>query len=206
MRVVSWNMGCGPIAARYRKTHTEAWHHLLDTLRPDVAFVQEALLNSVMSPDTGSLIWSATCGTDSGTAVFVRQGLQFRPLVIQSDGSFVAGVESSVNGTPLLFISIHVGPPRYMKHCKALALTLAEVTAGHRFVVGGDWNAARHWDTVYRTKSSGKFFADLAARQMVDCHWQQHGKEEVLRRRQGGPVRVELSRDTKHDGDGQKAK
>jgi hypothetical protein len=42
MRIVSWNMGCGP-RTRYRHSHAEAWRYLLDELRPDVAFVQEAL-------------------------------------------------------------------------------------------------------------------------------------------------------------------
>lgn len=30
MCFVIWNMGCGPIALKFRKTHTDAWDYLLD--------------------------------------------------------------------------------------------------------------------------------------------------------------------------------
>lgn len=181
MKIVSWNMGCAPIRARYRRTQTEAWRYLLDTLAPDIAFVQEALRETTaVTPTDGTLHWAEKCvsdKTESGTAVFVRRGIPFKPLPVTSEGSYVSGVLIYIAGVPTLFISIHVGPTNYRKHLRALAATVSSVVPGHRFVVGGDLNAARHWDIVHNTKWYGRFFADLAARQMVDCHWQQHQKE-----------------------------
>ena len=46
MRIVSWNMGCAPRQARYRKGHSKAWRYLLEELRPDICLVQEALLGT----------------------------------------------------------------------------------------------------------------------------------------------------------------
>ena len=44
MRIVTWNMGCGPRVSQYRRSHGEAWEYLVNELRPDVAMVQEALV------------------------------------------------------------------------------------------------------------------------------------------------------------------
>ena len=177
MRIISWNMGCAPRGSRYRRTHTEAWRYLLDTLKPDVAFVQEALHpTDAVTPDDGHLAWSADKGDQSGTAVFIRRGLSFDPLTLRADKSYVAGVRALIKGEPILFVSIHVGPP-YRKNLKTLVNVLCPIIQGTRFVVGGDWNAARHVDDVYGGKWYRRFFDDLAARQMVDCHWQQHEKE-----------------------------
>ena len=32
MKVITWNMGCGPRQSRYHKHHDEAWSYLLDEL------------------------------------------------------------------------------------------------------------------------------------------------------------------------------
>jgi hypothetical protein len=58
MRVVTWNMGCGPNSS-YRKSHDEAWRYLLQELRPDVALVQEALVTKKVlgiTPRAGSAV------------------------------------------------------------------------------------------------------------------------------------------------------
>ena len=177
MTIVSWNMGAAPRFAKYRRTHTTAWQYLLTTLRPDVAFVQEALFKNPVTKGDGSLTWSDETGTDSGTAVFVRRGIVYETVPIRSEGSYVAVVVITVADTPFFFISVHVGPSKYALHRRTLASTLSERTTGHRFVIGGDWNAARHWDTVHGGRASMKFFDGLAARGMVDCHWTQHQKE-----------------------------
>ena len=178
MRIVSWNMGCAPRGSRYRRTHDEAWRYLLDTLNPDIALVQEALHPAeAVAPLDGELQWSADKGTDSGTAVFIRRGLDFEPVVIRADKSYLAGARVSLLGESTLFVSIHVGPPNYRKNLLTLIGALCPALEGTRFVVGGDWNAARHVDDVYGGQWYRKFFDDLAKRKMVDCHWAQHGKE-----------------------------
>ena len=77
----------------------------------------------------------------------------------------------------ILLASVHVGPGNYNEHRRILAAELPNVTAGRRFVVGGDLNAARHWDTVYGGRTHTGFFDTLADRGFHDCHWAQHGRE-----------------------------
>jgi endonuclease/exonuclease/phosphatase family metal-dependent hydrolase len=175
MLIVSWNMGCGP-RTRYRRSHADAWRYLLD-LRPDVAFVQEALKNSEPLSVHGSTFWSTDRGTDSGTAVFIRAGVVAQPVEVRSMGSYVAGVSVQSSGAPVFLASVHVGPPDYKEHRRLLIEALIKVTTGRRFVVGGDLNAARHWDMVYGGRTHTEFFKTLTDRGFHDCHWAQHGRE-----------------------------
>lgn len=177
MKIVSWNMGCAPPFARYRKTHRDAWRYLLDCLQPDVAFVQEALLEAPDAAAYGQLFWSEDCGRDSGTAVVVRRGLSAERLTVRSVGSYVAGATVPLGGIPTLFLSIHVGPPNYRKHLRALVEQLSATVAGHQFVLGGDLNAARHLDDVQGGRWFTRFFEDLRARDFHDCHWALQGRE-----------------------------
>src|SRR3954467_2111599 len=108
MLIVSWNMGCGP-RSRYRRSHADAWRYLLE-LRPDVAFVQEALRNSEPLSVHGSTFWSTDRRTDSGTAAFILAGVGAEPVDVRSTGSYVAGVSVQSSGVPMLLASVHVGP------------------------------------------------------------------------------------------------
>src|SRR5688572_9920866 len=118
MLIVSWNMGCGP-RSRYRRSHADAWRYLLE-LRPDIAFVQEALRSSEPLPEHGSTFWSADHGMDSGTAVFVRAGIVAEPITMRSIGSYVAGASVQSSGLPMLVASVHVGPTDYKEHRRLL--------------------------------------------------------------------------------------
>lgn len=110
MRYVSWNMGCAPPMARYRTTHADAWRYLLQELRPDVALVQEALF-SAAPISGGQLFWSEDRGSESGAAIFVRNGLEAGRVAVQSTGSYIAAVQLTLSGNPTLVASVHVGPP-----------------------------------------------------------------------------------------------
>jgi endonuclease/exonuclease/phosphatase family metal-dependent hydrolase len=159
--------------------HDDAWRYLIEQLRPDVALVQEALFSAEPAARRhGQLFWSDDKGRDSGTAIFVRNGLTAQNIALRSSGSYIAGAEVAVSGVPILVASIHVGPPNYMKHLRALADNLVPVVGGRRFVVGGDLNAARHADTVYGGRRFAEFFEDLASREFHDCHWL-YRQEEV---------------------------
>ena len=175
MLMVSWNMGCGP-RSRYRRTHADAWQYLL-ALRPDVALVQEVLQNSAPPPALGTTFWGADRGTDSGTAVFVRDGVVAEPVALRSPGSYASAVSIRSSGIPILVASVHVGPGDYKENRRVLTGALIAATAGRRFVVGGDLNAARHWDTVYGGRTHADFFRTLADHGFHDCHWAQHGRE-----------------------------
>ena len=176
MRILSWNMACGP-RTKYRRSHTDAWRHLLHELKPDVALVQEALFVAPLANDFGQVCWSEDRGRDSGTAVVVRHGLAATAIPLTSAGSYVAGAELTVAGVPTLFVSVHVGPPNYREHLSGLATALTPVLEGRRFVFGGDLNAARHLDDVYGGQWFSRYFEDFAGRRFHDGHWAQHGKE-----------------------------
>lgn len=73
MRFVTWNMGCGPRASSYRKTHDEAWHYLFDELRPDVAIVQEAMHARLDRERADRVVFrNKPDGLDAGSAILVR--------------------------------------------------------------------------------------------------------------------------------------
>lgn len=179
MRYVSWNMGCAPpMAKRYRRTHSEAWDYLLAELRPDVALVQEALFDhSSTQIHGGQLFWSEDRGSDGGTAVWIRRGLLADRVTIRCEGSYIAAIQLQTGPRPILIASVHVGPPNYRRHLRALVDVLSKAVAEQRFVVAGDLNAARHIDVVYKGRWFTRFFDDLARRGFCDCHWRRHGKE-----------------------------
>jgi endonuclease/exonuclease/phosphatase family metal-dependent hydrolase len=166
------------MATKYRRRHEEAWRYLLDELQPDVALVQEALFTGEPRvAAAGQLIWSDDRGRDSGTAIFVRGGLNAAGVSLRSTGSYIAAVELATEDGPTLVASVHVGPPNYRKHLRILADELSAAVAERRFVVGGDLNAARCIDKVYKGRWFTRYFDDLERRHFYDCHWRQHGRE-----------------------------
>ena len=177
MKVVSWNMGCAPRqATKYRRRHSEAWTYLVEELRPDICLVQEALRSS--PPPSGfRVFWNDNSPSDSGTAVLVAERLPAEPLSISSLGSYLAGAVVSGAGAPMTLLSVHVGPSDYRRHLSTLADCLSENLLGQSFIVGGDFNAARHLDDVRGGRWFGNFFRDLIGRGFHDCHWSLHGKE-----------------------------
>ena len=70
MRVITWNMGCG-YGQQFRRTHDEAWRYLTEELRPDIALVQEALLQESLGQTRRERLlvhgaWKRTCDWGSG--------------------------------------------------------------------------------------------------------------------------------------------
>lgn len=81
-------------------------------------------------------------------------------------------------GDALTFVSAHVAPDQHHKqNLRALVDALTPALSGRRFVLGGDFNAARHWGEVYPSSDQSWFFAELARRGVEDCHWSLHGRE-----------------------------
>jgi exonuclease III len=181
MRFVSWNMGCGG-PSRFRKTHETAWEYLLSELRPDVALVQEALIGaSTWVKGRGALLMSAHTNPDNGAALFVREGLNATRVPMHSPHAFLAAGDISAPEGTFRTISVHLYPHSGKAHQENLRMLFEALKAamtGGRYVVGGDINAARRFDVVYRTRTYGKFFASVAERGLHDCHFGLHGKEE----------------------------
>jgi endonuclease/exonuclease/phosphatase family metal-dependent hydrolase len=181
VRFVSWNMGCGG-PSKFRKTHEAAWEYLLSELRPDVALVQEALTAaSAWTKGRGALLMSDDKNPDNGAALFVRQGLDATRVPMKSPHAFLAAADISGPEGAFRTVSVHLYPHSGEAHQANLRLLFdklkAAMTTG-RFVAGGDINAARHFDVVYKKKTYAKFFASVAKRGLHDCHFGIYGQDE----------------------------
>jgi hypothetical protein len=109
MRIVTWNMGCGPRASSYRKSHDEAWAYLLQELQPHVALVQEALVTKIDEArrDHSVTVCDLDPETVAGAAVLVR-GL---------DANVAPGLAVSRHTySPTVEIGTPAGPSRRRGH------------------------------------------------------------------------------------------
>jgi exonuclease III len=162
MRIVTWNMG------RTRNTLQAAWHYLLFGLQPDIACVQEALgLSDQIVIGRGSMTWSQAY--PGGTGVFVRDGLDFRPIPASLDGSYIVAVTLSIPAVSVF--SVHVGPESW-RNQEALERWLVQQVHVEPSVVGGDINTSRAY-----SKRHAEFFNRIAAAGVHDCHWSKCGRE-----------------------------
>lgn len=181
MRVVTWNMGCGSprYTARYRRMRDKAWR-LLFSLEPDLVLVQEALLDVPA--------WVAAEGAffpqarvyerqDAGSAIFVRGGraAKARPLAVP--GSYVSAVDLVGDEGNVAAVSVHVDTTDQRIKLGALLDALAAF-ADAPVVIGGDFNACRHWDSVRNSNTYTWFFEAMAAKGFHDCHFGLHRREE----------------------------
>lgn len=173
MRVVTWNMGCGP-ASRYARVHDAAWCYLLDFLRPDLAFVQEALTrsNDVVC-SRGSLVWSSRRPRHgSGTAVFIRSGIDFVAVDDVVHGSYVAGAILRAADRSIRVASIHVGPEEWANQLALRKWLFNNVLPADHFIVGGDLNTSRAY-----SKRHKEYLSSLTTGGLHDCRWALHESE-----------------------------
>lgn len=180
MRAVTWNMGCGSprFTGRYRRQRDEAWRLLL-SLEPDVVLLQEALLEVpawVLAEGTYFPQSLAYAGQDAGSAVFVRAGraATARPVVVP--GSYLSVVDVAFDQGDIAMVSVHVDTTDQRKKLEALVDVLVPF-ASSLVVVGGDFNACRHWDAVRGSKTYGWLFERMAAEGFHDCHFGLHARE-----------------------------
>lgn len=172
MRIVTWNMGCGP-KSKYRSTHSQAWSYLVHELKPDVALVQEALFLAETPDLGGCLLWSEKRGPDSGSAVFLADCVQHERGVVCVEGSYIASALVTFECLNTEIVSIHVGPGNYRKHLVAVRDWLRErVVVSPTLIVGGDLNSSRQLDDWHRAYLDG-----LSEIGLHDCHWALHGSE-----------------------------
>jgi len=181
MRIVTWNMGCGPKAAQYRKTHGEAWDYLLQELSPDVAFVQEALVTNLEEArrDHSVTVCELAPGVAAGTGVLVRNfEAAVAPSLAVSRDTYVVPAKVNTPAGPLTVVSVHIYPGKEQHvDLQRLVDLLDHTFAGQAVLVGGDFNAARRFDEVYGGKMHGTFFAAMDAAGLHEVHWAIHGRE-----------------------------
>jgi endonuclease/exonuclease/phosphatase family metal-dependent hydrolase len=208
MRVITWNLGLADRSRRFVKTHDAAWRYLM-SMAPDLAFLQEALPPSwaetegrvVRDPFRrwGSLIFSRT--------------LAIEPYALPEDSplralpNYLAFAEVPMpDGRPAIAASIHA-PPRPAarevigdrdplelrrsvegpKYNDAIFAALVPLVEGHRFIVAGDWNTARHQRTPRESKAGQEFFLRVSQARWHDCVW---GKLQGEIRTWFGPGRI----------------
>ncbi|MBI3206021.1 MAG: endonuclease/exonuclease/phosphatase family protein [Myxococcales bacterium] len=161
IRIVSWNMGCGP--RQYRQLHDQAWDYLTKDLKPDVAFVQEALISNLNAMDDSFALYLCPPMPhhDSGTAVLVSKSLESGPgpAVSVSDLTYVATANVTTSAGPLTMGSFHVFPGDNQKEDPPRIVELAgSVFATDPAIIGGDFNCARKFGRKYR-----EFFEAMSA-------------------------------------------
>lgn len=183
MRVVAWNLG-GAYGS-YIERHEQAWEWLAG-LKPDVALLQECV-----PPAWARGRWTILVLPFDhwGSAIVARPelGLEAVPLaegsLLDRFGSYLATGELTLpDGGSLLIGSVHARAaeaPDWVTagHDRArmarpsvgvpwpndvIFTGYAELVAGRRFLVGGDWNTARYLDENGHPSEAGSQFFDRA--------------------------------------------
>ncbi|MCC6651530.1 MAG: endonuclease/exonuclease/phosphatase family protein [Candidatus Eisenbacteria bacterium] len=152
MRIITWNMGCGP--RQYREHHDKAWDYVLQDLKPDVAFVQEALVPKLRAMEElfSIFLCPPLPDHDSGTAVLVAKhlGAGPGPTVTVSGLTYVATATVDTPAGPLTVASFHVYPDDNQKEDLPRIVELARSEfARSPAVFGGDFNCARKFGGMY---------------------------------------------------------
>ena len=181
LKVVTWNMGCGPTASPYRKSHSEAWDYLIRELRPDVALVQEALVTNIEEARSSHSVVVCDLGPSvtAGTAVLVRElDINVVPSVAISPHTYTASIEIKTPVGQLTVVSIHPFPGKELHaDLERLVSLLGTTLVGRSILVGGDFNVSRRWDEVYGGKRHRRFFVAMDEVGFYDAHWGTLGHE-----------------------------
>jgi exonuclease III len=183
MQVFSWNLN-GKLA-------TPAY--MLDALRPDIAFLQEAnLLPGFGGPN---LIYQKPLDHHWGTALYTA-ALPLEPIQLPEHnppdhtGWVVAGRTVLPQGRELILISVHAPlfkSPRMGHVFPYLSDLFQQVihpfVQGKHFIIGGDLNASRLYGIDHPRSGSGGephnlFFDWVESHGFVNCHRISHEIEE----------------------------
>jgi endonuclease/exonuclease/phosphatase family metal-dependent hydrolase len=150
VKIISWNMGCGYDTGGYRKYHQAA----LDWLRaqkPDVALLQEVEL-ARLAGLKGMAVHSVptSIGAITGSAIATKAAA-LEPVRVEIDGALVAAARTRLGGADFVLASTHVltddreHKGRQRRALGTFVTKLADVVAGGRCIIGGDFNASLHW-------------------------------------------------------------
>jgi len=193
VRVISWNMGMAQQSRHKPGLHERAWHYLLG-LGPDLAFLQEVLPPTWVRGE-GTLVHGAF--TQWGSLVFSPR-FPLAPFRLPEEsnlralGSYLAfGMAALPDGSEALVASVHavareatlvqlgtldpatvtrpsVGRPRVND---VVFAGLEALVRERRFIIAGDWNTARLFDSSYPGTAGAEFFARARERGWFECVW-----------------------------------
>lgn len=207
MRIVTWNLAGQTLGIA---THAAAWRHLTEVLQPDLALLQEARRLPDLEPKLGGTIaFQPVSGVDWGTAVWAPAGTVTKIDMPSISTPWMDYVRICIadltrpDEAPIRAVSVHphagkfdpallgehpelapkLDGATYVWSCD-VAYTLARqhVTGHQPFVVGGDWNTARRFDTTSPELDPGTgtgeaFFARAEQDGWHDCYHQRHHHE-----------------------------
>jgi endonuclease/exonuclease/phosphatase family metal-dependent hydrolase len=170
MIVVTWNMAHRPAA----------WSHLLDSLAPDLALVQETAWRA--DDLSSQFVYAPAQGSDGrpyrwGSAVYVRGGTARElPLPPEHRGWLIAA-EVELGKDELVAVSVHASMIHNVRPNIDRAFEALEpLLAGRSYVVGGDLNMSRNWP--YPRDGHTEFLDALPGRGFFDCMRKFHAEEK----------------------------
>lgn len=177
MRIVTWNLGFW----QYRAHHDAAWRYLRETLRPDLALLQEVREVSLVEGESRVYrqAWRSW-----GTAVLARN-LRLEPIEIAVDlegrTGYVVGARCHGEGVaPFVAVSLHA-PILHgvvVPYLDRILTAVEGAVQGQRFVVGGDLNSGRLAEQLWPGYGHGGFWSRVDRGAFVDCHQRIHRREQ----------------------------
>ena len=163
-----------------RRNHAAAWRHLVHGLQPDVALLQETVPPPV-TPPAQVTHGRAYTAQSWGSAVYIREGTMSElPLPAEHQGWVIAAEILLPNADPLVVVSVHarILDRKVRPNLDRAFEAIEELLAGRSFVLGGDLNLSRNYDTAYGTKHHAEFLDGLAARGFFECMRKFHVEEQ----------------------------
>ena len=203
MRVLTWNTGCA-YGVTYKRSNGRAWQQVA-AWAPDFALLQEVMRPPSWVPTSEVVFEPYDFSDEVGTAIWVPGGSPRRAELdltwLPQLAPQVSIAEAEVDGVSWLLASIHANTkelqrgelPELQAHvgCSSsgklfpLDVVLADLaphTAGRRFIVGGDLNAALRFDALYAPTSvyygNAEWFGKAAAAGWRAVHPKFHAGEQ----------------------------
>jgi hypothetical protein len=203
VRALTWNTGCA-YGSTYKRSNVRAWQQVA-AWAPDVAFLQEVMRPPWWVPASEVVFTPYDFSDELGTAIWMPGGaprpadlaLKWLPRLPPQ----VTVTEAEVDGVARLIASIHANTNELVREelpglpesvsCSTsgkvfpldvILADLAPHTAGRRFIVGGDLNAALRFQALYAPTSvyygNGEWFGKAAAAGWRAVHPKFHAGEQ----------------------------
>lgn len=173
MKVVTWNLGYWD----HRETHEEGWNYLLETVKPDLALLQEVRPPDFLH-DWAIVFYEVRGGW--GTAIYSRDlALSNIPLGEDYPGRVVGASTLLQNGERLYLASVHAQTGPVFPRLSHIMDEILGAYADQPTIVGGDLNSARLAATVWPGAGDGPFWEriDSERSSVVDCCQRINGRE-----------------------------
>lgn len=164
MRVATWNLGFW----QYQASHRKAWDYLRNTIKPDVAMLQEV---SPPEPHKNEHLLFRPVHGNWGTALYSR-GIPLRALTFHTHAERVAAAEIRLEtGQDIIAASIHapIINQHVFPYLDRIFDELEDLVADKTFIIGGDLNAAKLAEKVWPGYGHGPFFDRITHSKFVDC-------------------------------------